>query len=333
MNPEPVRIGIAGAGGFATNVMAPLIDQCPDLVLHAVAARDAARGAALNPAGSVHTSYEQLANDPEVDAIYVALSNDLHQPVTEMALQAGKHVLCEKPLAINAEQAAHMFAVAEQSDRVLVEGFWYLWHPRQRALIDLARGGEFGSINSIDSGFVFDGSLDGNFRLDPALGGGASYDVMCYAISFALSLLDNRAPESASIEDSVLTDQGVDVFARARLDWADGVFATTTGGFTGPERRWGSVVGANGGALVGEPCFSHAPEGVGGTSLTITEPDGSVRETLTFEPSNPRADMLSDFAGVVSGRIPAAALPVSPAHSLAVMTALDLVHEKLGRAH
>jgi predicted dehydrogenase len=138
---------------------------------------------------------------------------------------------------------------------------------------------------------------------------------------------------SAAIEDSVLTDQGVDVFARARLDWAGGVFATTTGGFTGPERRWGSVVGTVGGAVMSEPCFSHAPESAAGTSLTITEPDGSVRETLTFEPSNPRADMLSDFAGVVSGRIPAAALPVSPAHSLAVMTALDLVHEKLGRAH
>ena len=105
MSEPVVRLGFAGAGGFATGVMAPIVHACPGVVLQAVAARDARRAEALSPAGRVHASYESLMDDPDVDAVYIALSNDLHRPVAEMALRAGKHVLCEKPMAITAADA------------------------------------------------------------------------------------------------------------------------------------------------------------------------------------------------------------------------------------
>ena len=330
MSEPVVRLGFAGAGGFATGVMAPIVHACPGVVLQAVAARDAGRAEARSPAGRVHASYESLMDDPDVDAVYIALSNDLHRPVAEMALRAGKHVLCEKPLGLDRSEIEQMFAVADESDRLLLEGFWYRWHPRQRAIEELVRDGSLGTVRSVDSGFCFDGDavfagrMSQNFRHDPVRGGGATYDVMCYAISFAVAALGDRAPVSASIDEITLTDRGVNVHAAATLTWADGATASVTGGFTGPERRWGSVVGSDASAVVSEPCFSHAPEPLDGTQLQIDR--GAESSIVSFAAADPRLDMVSSFADVVAGRASAADLPMTRAHSLAVMSSLDLVH-------
>lgn len=322
---DPVRIGIAGAGGFATWVMAPILHANPNVVLQAVASKDPLRSAALMPEGRVHPSYESMMDDPEIDAVYIALSNDLHAPVTEMALRAGKHVLCEKPLGLNVAEVERMQAVALESDRYLLEGFWYRWHPRHRELIARVRAGDFGTVQSVDSGFVFDGELEGNYRLDASRGGGAAYDVMCYAISFAVSLYDDAAPVSAVVEEAQFSDQGADISSRAILTWTHGATASVSGGFTGPERRWGSLIGTTGSGQTSEPCFSNSPESEDGTVLTLRAADGSVRDELRFAPSDPRSDMVSDFASVVAGRMDVADLPMSAQHSHSVATALDLV--------
>ena len=331
---DSVRWGFAGAGGFATGVMAPIVHATAGSTLQAVAARDAVRAEALAPAGRVHTSYESLVADPEVDVVYIALSNDLHRPVAEMALRAGKHVLCEKPLGLDRAEIDEMFAVADANDRLLLEGFWYRWHPRQRAVEQLAREGSLGEVRSIDSGFcfdgesVFEGQMSRNFRHDPVRGGGAVYDVMCYPISFAVAALGDRTPESAAIDDLTLTDRGVHVHAAATLTWDDGTTASVTGGFTGPERRWGSVVGTDGSVVVAEPCFIHAPEPTDGTSLWVER--GANSSVVRFDPADPRMDMITGVADVVAGRAQPSDLPMSRQHSRAVMTALDLVHAAIG---
>jgi len=170
-----------------------------------------------------------------------------------------------------------------------------------------------------------------DFRLDPAYGGGAFYDVGCYATSFAVAALGNREPVSATQNNSILTERGVDLRAQATLRWAGGEVATLTGGFAGPVGRWGTVVGTEGTVVLRDPAFSWHPEDPLGTRLEVFEPDGSLRGGMNFAPCHGRRLMMEAFADAVLGEIDPGTLPVTPAHSLAVSASLDLVHESLGR--
>ena len=128
----------------------------------------------------VHGSYERLLEDGEVDAVYLPLVNSLHREWALQALAAGKHVLCEKPLAMNAAEAEEMAAAAEVAGRVLMEALMYRFHPRLRALRE-----ETGEVVHLAARFGFPLDAPGNYRLDPALGGGALLDVGSYGVSAA----------------------------------------------------------------------------------------------------------------------------------------------------
>ncbi len=177
-----VRWGFLGAGWIATRALAPAVAAADGAVLLAVAARDITRAAALGPAGRVYDDYAGLVADDEVDAVYISLTNEVHAHWSIAALQAGKHVLCEKPLAMNAREAVAMSEAANAAGRRLVEASWYRWHPRVRRAQELLAAGRIGSVRHVSAGFTFAGNLAGNYRLEPTRGGGALYDVGCYAV-------------------------------------------------------------------------------------------------------------------------------------------------------
>jgi D-xylose 1-dehydrogenase (NADP+, D-xylono-1,5-lactone-forming) len=131
-------------------------------------------------------SYESLIADPEIDAIYNSLPNAFHADWTIRALKAGKHVLCEKPLAMNAPEAEEMFAVARKTGRILVEAFMYRSHPQTLALLETVRGGAIGPLRLIRTSFCYrTRSITGNVRFQRTLGGGSLMDIGCYCINFA----------------------------------------------------------------------------------------------------------------------------------------------------
>jgi predicted dehydrogenase len=212
--------------------MAPAVHAADGAVLQAVGARDAARAAALEPVGSVG-SYPQVCASDEVDAIYVSLPNNDHLHWVQVALDAGKHVLCEKPLGMDAAEVDQMRRAAGRADRLLVEAAWNRWHPRTRRIEELVA--PVTGRREVRAWFTFPGVPADNYRLDPARGGGALLDVGCYTVSAALAALGADAVGIVSVERH-LGPTGVDLTTRAVLDHANGS-ATVTASFERPESQ------------------------------------------------------------------------------------------------
>jgi predicted dehydrogenase len=329
---DPVRFGFLGAGWIAHRALAPAVQAADGARLQAVAARDAARAGELGPAGRTYGDYRAVLDDPEVDVVYISLSNEAHRPWTLEALAAGKHVLCEKPLGLDAAEVSQMLTAAKAVDRLLVEAFWYRWHPRTRRLEQLLRQGALGPVQQVEAEFSFDGGDDprmaGNFRLDPARGGGALYDVGCYAISAAqLALGPALAVERAQAR---FGPTGVDLAATAWLTaggaeppadpTADPIGrAVVRCGIAEPDRQQLRVTGeaATVDFATGEAFTSWHQA----SSLTITTPDGAVR-VEEFAPVDPYRLMVEAVASRVRGED---AYLVGDEHSRQVATTLDAV--------
>jgi D-xylose 1-dehydrogenase (NADP+, D-xylono-1,5-lactone-forming) len=187
-----VRWGVLSTARIGRNAVGPAIAASATGTLHAVVSRDEARARRYADdlrVARAYGSYEALLDDPEVDAVYVPLPNSLHAEWTIRALERGKHVLCEKPLAMTAEQCERMDAAAKAHERVLMEAFMYRFHPRSERLFELVHGGAVGEVRYLQTAFSFTVTDPGNIRLDRALGGGALMDVGCYCVNVARSVL------------------------------------------------------------------------------------------------------------------------------------------------
>jgi predicted dehydrogenase len=176
-----IRWGFLGAGSIATKALTPAVRGAKNATLQAVASRDAIRSQSLEPI-KVHATYQDLLDDPEIDAVYISLANHQHCEWSIKALQAGKHVLCEKPIAMDAKEARLMAEAAKNNNRMLVEAVWTRWHPRFIRMVELVQSGAIGEIKAIDASFTFPGSLEGNYRLAPEMGGGSLFDVGPYPL-------------------------------------------------------------------------------------------------------------------------------------------------------
>jgi predicted dehydrogenase len=262
--------------------LAPAVQAADGVALQAVAARSLERAAALEPVGRSYDDYHALLADPTVDLVYIALDNGGHLPWTLAALEAGKHVLCEKPLGLDPGALEMMISAAARNDRLLVEAFWYRWHPRTRRLEQLLAEGALGPLRSIDTGFSFSGPDDGDpdqqYRMNPERGGGALYDVGCYALSAAhLALGPSLRVTSARARRG---PSGVDLEASARLlvtaaspTTEPGASALIHCGIAAADRQVLKVTGQAGTIEFGDPAFTALPEVA---ELIITSSDGTV---------------------------------------------------------
>jgi xylose dehydrogenase (NAD/NADP) len=229
---RPVRWGFLGAGFVASKGLAPAVHAADGAVLQAVGARDAARAASLGPVGSVG-SYAQICDRDDVDAVYVSLPNDDHLHWVLVALEAGKHVLCEKPLGLDAAEVARMRVAADDAGLLLVEAAWNRWHPRTQRIEALVA--PIAGPRDVRAWFTFPGVPADNYRLDPRRGGGALMDVGCYTVSAALSALSAEAVDIASVARHI-GPTGVDLTTSAVLTHANGS-ATITASFERPEAQ------------------------------------------------------------------------------------------------
>lgn len=218
-----LRIGVLGAARITNQALVRPARGVPEVELVAVAARDRGRAeayAAKRGIPRVVSDYDALVADPEVDAIYNPLPNGLHGRWTIAALEAGKHVLCEKPFTADAAEAEQVAAVAERTSLVCMEAFHYRYHPLFHRAVEIVQGGELGRIRRIDTWMCIPLLPKGDIRWDLSLAGGTLMDVGCYAIHQNRSLA-GAEPEvvSASARER---SPGVDRFAEAELRYPDG---------------------------------------------------------------------------------------------------------------
>jgi predicted dehydrogenase len=309
-----VRWGFLGAGTIA-KVLAQAVHEADGAVLQAAGARDVGRAQALGPVRA-HGSYDDVVASPDVDAVYVALSNDAHLPWTLAALRAGKAVLCEKPLGLTAAEVDEMTAVAQETGGLLVEASWYRWHPRvrlaQRTLTDI------GTVRHVTAGFTFAGQLEGNYRLDPALGGGALYDVGCYAVSACLWAIGRGLPDEV-VARSELSPGGVDLDTRAILTWDavgrdGGAEAEVHAGISVDAGQWLVVRGDRGEIELRDAPYTSWKDD--DTELWVS--DGTGTERLPVPAADPYRLMVEEVSSVLQGG-PGWVLPLAESRQTAAV--------------
>ena len=180
-----VRWGVLGAARIAVRHVLPALRGSAGSSIHAIASRSAETAQQLARSFEIphaYPSYAQLLADPQIDAVYIPLPNDLHALWTIRALEAGKHVLCEKPLAMNLEQARSIQAAAQRSGCLVAEGYMIRFHPQWHRVRQLIQAGELGEVRAIQSYFAYDNPPGDNLRNLVGHGGGALYDIGGYAI-------------------------------------------------------------------------------------------------------------------------------------------------------
>jgi predicted dehydrogenase len=214
---KEVNWGIIGAGYISRIAMKPAFENSKVSKLLSVASKDADRGKFLNPSGRVYTEYENLLNDPDVEAVYIALPNSLHIEYSIKALRAGKHVLCEKPIALNVAELQQAISVANSTGLSFVEASWNRWHPRTDRLKEIVDSGLIGEVRNIKSAFTYDGLNPNNIRAFPELGGGSLYDLGPYAVAAPIWIMD-FAPISNLKADVTWHSQGCDETVNLQFD-------------------------------------------------------------------------------------------------------------------
>ena len=233
---KDTRWGLIGAGWIATTAIAPAMHAAENTVIQAVASRDPERSKTLNPI-TVHETYDALLNDPLVDAVYISLPNHLHCEWTVKALKAGKHVLCEKPFAMNTAEVELMIQTAKECDRLLVEAVWSRWHPRMIRMIELAKSGSIGEITSIDASFTFPATIEGNYRQTPEMGGGALFDIGVYPLHAIAALVGDNAQINIEKCEVNAGSTGIDLTTKWQMRINDSITAKGLASFEMPEKQ------------------------------------------------------------------------------------------------
>lgn len=198
-----------------------------------------------------HGSYEALLADPEVDVIYNPLPNHMHAEWTIKALQAGKHVLCEKPIALTLAEVDAMTQAAQETGKVLAEAFMYRHHPQTLKVKEIVDSGALGKIQLIKGAFTFNLSREGDIRLNKEMGGGSIWDVGCYPISFARMIAGAEPLEVFGWQ--VTGESGVDDSFYGQMRFENGVHAQFDSGFKSPLRSNIEIVGTDGTLTVPDP--------------------------------------------------------------------------------
>jgi predicted dehydrogenase len=224
-----VRIGILGAARIAPNAVVKPAAHNPEAEIVAVAARQKPRAEAFATKHSiarVGDSYQALLDDQQVDAIYNPLPNGLHAEWTVKAVNAGKHVLCEKPFASNAEEAERVAAISDPSGLVVMEAFHYRYHPMAKRAVQIIQDGQLGRIHRVETAFCFPLPRFSDIRYQLDLAGGAMMDAGCYAVHMARTL--GGSEPQVTRATAKLRSAGVDRAMTADLVFPEGHTGSVT---------------------------------------------------------------------------------------------------------
>jgi predicted dehydrogenase len=280
-NESPLRIGVLGASRISpTSIVEPA--RLTGARLVAVAARDRDRAEAFaqqHGVERVHSSYGDLVEDPEVEAVYNPLANGLHAPWNLAAIAAGKHVLSEKPFAANAKEAAKVREAGKQAAVAVVDGFHYIYHPVTRRLHELLASGELGSLQRVETMVMIPPPPPEDPRWSRALAGGALMDLGCYSLH-AARMLGRFAGGEPRLVDARGAEReglpGVDEWVDAELVYPNGITATARCDMNGTRAEMSCrVIGTEGEATTGNFILPHTDD-----SLYVKTREGERTEQL-----------------------------------------------------
>jgi predicted dehydrogenase len=345
MNPT-LRFGILGTGNIAGQFAAGVAGshRCQ---IAAVASRSPSSAKEFadrhtSPASpTAYGSYEQVLSDPAVDAVYLSLPNTLHHEWTLKALAAGKHVLCEKPIATSSAQAEEMFDAAKKAGRLLMEAFMYVSHPQTKAVLDAIRSGAIGTPRLVRASFCYrTNKIDGNIRFNRGLAGGALMDVGCYCLHFSRLIMGSEPTSVHAV--SRMHETGVDEMTAGVLSFENGSAATFTCGMRVQADNTASICGPDGYIEIPIPwkppvdkatftiARSMPPKQDGPPSFPSSAAAASPppRQTITTNAPAPLYGMEADdfAAAVLDGATPT----VTSSNSLGNMRLLDQLRRQIG---
>ncbi|OLD38146.1 MAG: hypothetical protein AUI57_08190 [Candidatus Rokubacteria bacterium 13_1_40CM_2_68_8] len=311
---------LAATSQVAQKAVLPAIVASPGARLVAVASERASAGGARFGAARAYRAYAALLDDPEVDAVYVPLPNSLHREWTERAAAAGKHVLCEKPLAPTAADAEAMTMACAVAGVTLLEAYMTPFHPRAEAVEALVASGRLGALRFARA--VFTGVLDrpDDHRWRPEMGGGSLLDLGIYCVAPLVAAA--RRPPARIEGAAALAKSGVDASFSGWLDFGDGFTAAIECSFRAPERQSLEIVGTEAALLVDR---AYTP-GLADVAITLRHRDGRVEELVTAG-ADPYQRMIEHFQAVVRGD----AVPRrSCAETITLLAILERLREAAG---
>jgi predicted dehydrogenase len=321
-----LRWGILSTADIATRKVIPGMRKAGRTEVLAIASRDADRvRLAADRLGipRAHGSYQALLEDPDVDAVYIPLPNHLHAEWTIAALRAGKHVLCEKPLAMTADDAQRMVEVAHATDRHLMEAFMYRHHPTWLAALDFVAAGRIGTLTAVQSWFSYFNDDPANIRNIREYGGGALFDIGCYSVNLSRMLFGGEPLRvAASLRRDPST--GVDVLTSAILDFGGGIASFTCSTRTETDQRV-DIYGTTGRISIEIP-FNIPPDRPTRVFLTAggDPPVAPAREVVEFPTADPYAVEFERFATAVLDGGPT---PVPPEDAVANLRVIESIFE------
>lgn len=317
----PIRWGILATGGIATDFTEDLA-LLPDAVAVAVGSRTAAAARAFADRHGIDRAYgswPELAEDPEVDVVYVATPHSAHHAAAKMCLQAGKAVLCEKPLTLDAAQAEDLVATARQHGVFLMEAMWTRANPVIRRLVSLVGDGAIGEVTAVSADFGIPGPFPPGHRLRaPELGGGALLDLGVYPVTFAhLFLGEPRTVRAAA----VLTPEGTDQNTALILGYDSGALASLHCGIVGDTSHRAVLTGTTGRIEV--PRHFHRPD-----RFTLVRDAQTSEFTLTLRGNGLAYQAEEVMRCLREGLVESPLIPHQA--SLAVMRVLDAARAQIG---
>ncbi len=246
---SPIRWGILSAANIGVKAVAPAIRASSNGKLVAVGGRNPERAAkvySFAPEVRIVEGYESILNDPDIDAVYIPLPNGLHAEWAIKAVEAGKHVLCEKPFSTTAQEGKAMMDAAQASNVLLMEAFMYRFHPQTQWAIEQVNAGAIGSVRLVRASFAFDvRSRPNDIRLKPELAGGSLMDVGSYPVNVCHAIY-GQAPHTVAARVHTTSPVSVDMATNAVLDFGDGRFGLIDCSFELPSRQMVEIIGESG---------------------------------------------------------------------------------------
>jgi predicted dehydrogenase len=321
-----LRWGVLSTANIAREKVIPGIRAADRCEVVAIASRDVERArsvAAEQGIPTAHGSYEALLADPAVDAVYIPLPNHLHAEWAIAAARAGKHVLCEKPLAMTAADAERMIEAAATEGVLLMEAFMYRLHPSWVAARELVTEGRIGRLTAVQSWFSYFNDDASNIRNIREYGGGALFDIGCYNVNLSRMLFGS---EPGRVEASIVRDpaSGVDVLTSALLEFEGGISTFTCSTRSESDQRV-HVYGTEGRIEIDIP-FNippHLP-----TRIRLSHggepPVSPETQVFTFEPADPYGVEAAAFAAAVLDGSP---VPVPPEDAVANLRTIQRIFD------
>ncbi len=317
-----VRWGIVSTANIAVAKVIPGMRRASNAEVLAIASREPGRAEATAATLGIpraYGSYEALLADPDVDAVYIPLPNDLHAEWTLAAARAGKHVLCEKPLAMTADVAQAMVDGCREAGVLLMEAFMYRLHPSWVAVREVVASGRIGRLRAVDSWFSYYNDDPSNIRNIEAAGGGALFDIGCYSVNLSRMLFGG---EPDDVKGIVIRDPAlnVDVLTSGVLRFGDGLATFTCSTRTETDQRV-DIYGTAGRISIEIP-FNVPPDRPTRVSVIAggDPPVAPATETLTFDTADPYAVETEAFGAAVLAGGP---VPTPPEDAVANLRVIE----------